>query len=369
MFPFRHFPLIIICLLFTSFAYAGRPVDGTTYFNSVPTGIKASGDGTGAGVTASNIEGFDFNLTTAVSGPVMVIEVWDGAVFSGNGVAFYEQTSTINPLFSGIKITSNDGAIFDLMSIGINAQSSSGGNSTITITGLDFAGNPVSGASITGSASASGLTVVDVSSITAFKAIAGIRITSTNLVYAFIDNINLANVGTVLPLNLLDFSANDINSSVVLNWSTATEQNSKDFVVQQSINGKDWITVSTILAAGNSNSARAYSFVHSTPNNGANYYRLVQQDITGRQNYSNVIYINLKEKERHLAVYPSLASNGFINVKLTEKSTVAVLNSAGNVVMVKTLAPGVNQLFIGKLPAGAYWLKAGIETGSFVIQH
>lgn len=365
----KRLSFLIVFLLCTVFTNAGRPVNGTTYFNSVSAGVKASGNaGTGLGITATDIEGFNFNLTTGVSGPVMVIEIWDGFVSTGNGVAFYEQTSTINPLFSGIRITANDGAIFDLLSIGINAQSSGGGNSTVTITGLNSAGNPVSGATATGVASVSALTIFNVSGNAAFRGIAGVRITSTDLVYAFIDNINLANVGTVLPISGLDFSATGNDKTVVLNWSTALEQNTKQFVVQQTNNATDWNTVGTVMAAGNSSNSRHYSFTHTSPDNGANYYRLVQQDNDGRHQYSHVIFINIRDRSTHLAVYPSLAVNGFINVKLHEKTVVQVVNNAGSIVLVKELPQGVSQLPVNNLPAGIYRLKAGIETGSFIIQ-
>ena len=75
----------------------------------------------------------------------MVIEVWDGAVFSVNGVAFYESSSSINPKFSEVLVKSNSEARFDLLSIGINSQASDGGDAVVTITGLDQYGNPVAG--------------------------------------------------------------------------------------------------------------------------------------------------------------------------------------------------------------------------------
>lgn len=365
----KQLSVFLLCLLSVQFANAGRPSNGTTLFNSVSAGAKASGNaGTGLGITATNIEGFNFNLTTGVSGPVMVIEIWDGSVSSGNGVAFYEQTSSINPLFSGLNITSNDGAIFDLLSIGINAQSSGGGNSTVTITGLNSAGNPVGGATTTGVASVSALTTFNVSANAAFKGIAGIRITSSDVVYAFIDNINLANVGTVLPLSWLDFSATSSNNKVVLNWSTAMEQQTKYFVIQQSINGADWNNIGTSASSGNSSNIKFYSYVHSSPNNGGNYYRLIEQDINGRQHFSNVIYINMQDKAASLSIYPTLSLNGYINVKINENTKVQIFDNAGSLLMVKQLQKGVNQLIIDKLPAGFYRLNAGVETSSFLVQ-
>lgn len=97
--------LTILFIFLSLITIAGTPINGTTAFNSVSGGVKASGIATGSCITGVDIEGFDFRLTTADGGPMMVIEIWDGAVSTGNGVAFYESTSSINPLFTGIYIT------------------------------------------------------------------------------------------------------------------------------------------------------------------------------------------------------------------------------------------------------------------------
>lgn len=362
------FPFFIsVCLFFTCAANAGTPVNGTTAFNSVSAGVKASGNaGTGSGITAGNIEGFNFNLTTATSGPTMIIEVWDGAVGTGNGVAFYESTSVINPLFSGITITANDGSQFDLTSIGINAESSGGGNTTVTITGLNSSGTAVSGATATGVASVTALTNFNVSGNVAFKGIYGIKITSSDIVYAFIDNIAMVNV-TTLPLTWLDFSAKTQDNNVALKWSTASEQGTKNFIIQHSANGIDWNKAGETPAAGNSSINKYYSYTDASPFSGANYYRLIQQDVDGRQTYSKVIYVYLGDQLFHFSVYPTVVTNGLLNVKLYKKLIVQIFNSVGNLVMLKELQPGIQQVKLGPLQAGVYQIRAAAETISFII--
>lgn len=361
-----HF-LISICLLFTFAASAGKPINGTTAFNSVSTGVKASGNtGTASGITASNLEGFDFKLTTAASGPTMVIEVWDGFVGTGNGVAFYESTSNINPLFTGITITSNEGSRFDLNSIGINAQGSAGGNTTVTITGLNAMGVAISGATTTGLASVSSLTNFNVSANTAFKGIYGIRITSSDLVYAFIDNINLLNV-SVTPLTWLDFSAKNIDKHILLNWSTAAEQGTSNFIIQRSANGIEWNNIGTTAAAGNSTTQKFYSFTDVAPLSGSNYYRLLQKDVDANQSYSKIILLNRNDASFNFSVYPTLLTNGLLNVTLSKKVPVQIFNSLGKLVMVKELQPGRQQLSLENLPSGIYRIRAATETISFII--
>ncbi|RYY70251.1 MAG: hypothetical protein EOO13_07170 [Chitinophagaceae bacterium] len=368
MFPSKHPLLVAVFLLITFAAIAGTPINGVTSFSTVSPGPKVSGNaGTASGITASNVEGFDFKLTTASSGPTMVIEVWDGFVGSGNGVAFYESTSSINPLFTGITIKANQGSLFDLNAIGINAQSSSGGNTTVTITGLNAGGTPVAGATVTALASVTSLTNFNLSANVAFKGISAIRITSSDLVYAFIDNISLANVG-VLPLSWLDFSAKKQDKNVILNWSTAAEQATSEFVIQRSINGRDWDNISTTAAAGNSSVPTFYSYTDIAPSTSIIYYRVLQKDSNGQQSYSKIIFVDTKDNAENFSAYPTLVTNGILTIKLMKAQPVQIFNSAGKLMLVKKLSAGSQPLSLGNLPPGVYRIRAAAETISFIIK-
>jgi hypothetical protein len=350
------------------FAKAARPINGTTTFSTISASLKASGIASGpGGLTAFNVEGFNFNLTTS-AGATMNIEVWDGLVATGNGVAFYESTSTTNPPISGITLKSNDGARFDFVSIGVNATNSSNGNATITITGLNSAGNPVSGASFTGSASAVALSTFSVSSNAAFKGIYGVRITSSDMNYVFLDNVNLANVGSTLSLTWLDFKAIRQDKNTFLNWSTATEQNTKDFTIQHSTNTIHWNTIGTLKAAGNSQAIQQYRFVHTSPNSDANYYRLLQADLDGQIAYSKIVFLSLSDKTQTLSVYPNPVQNGRLVVKLENPTSIQIVNSDGVVVLRKLLNATEEVLQVNNLPKGVYQLTTGSATKTFLIQ-
>ncbi len=349
---------------------AGNPINGTTVFNTVSSGLKASGSGSGSGITASDIEGFNFRLTTSNGAPVMNIEVWDGSVSTGNGVALYESTSSINPLFSGIYITANSGAQFDLISIGINGQSSGGGDATVTITGLDGSGNPISGATTSGTASVTALTIFNVNSINEFKGIRGIRITSTDIVYAFIDAIQLQNVAMpTLPVTWIDFTAKPENqSSVQLKWTTSSEQNTANYAVLHSTNGQQWETIGTVNAAGNSSVSSSYSFLHQSPFTGNNYYRLLQTDLDGNHSYSKVIGL-LIGQERSSSVFPNpVARNASFSIQVKQKVTIELFNSSGQLVLQKNLPAGLHKISVGSLPAGVYRLREGDKNTSILIQ-
>lgn len=367
--PVQKLILSVFFISLSLISIGGTPVNGTTQFNSVSPGVKASGSASGSGITGVDLEGFNYRLTTASSAN-MVIEVWDGIVGTGNGVALYELTSSINPLFSGIYITANSGAQFDLISIGINAQSSGGGNATVTITGLDGSGNPISGATASGTASVSSLTTFNVNSINQFKGIRGIRITSSDIVYAFIDNIQLANVAmSTLPVNFIGFTAkSENNSSVQLNWSTASEQNADNFSVLHSRNATDWKPVGSIQAGGNSESMHSYSFLHQQPFAGINYYRLQQTDINGSYIFSKIISITI-EYNKVISVYPNpVLRNTYVTVHLKHSSKIELYNSTGILMLQQYANAGVHAVSVGSLPAGIYLLKADGTNAPLIIE-
>lgn len=360
------FIFTLVLSFFAITGMAGIPLNGTTNFNSVSPQPVASGPN--SGITASNIEGFDFTLIAQPPAATMTIEVWDGTVETGNGVAFYESSSSINPKFSEILVKANSSARFDLLSIGINAQSSSGGNTVVTITGLDLSGNPVAGATITGTASVIALTTFDVSSNAAFKGIYSFRITSDDVVYAFLDNISLMNVVSTLPVRWDDFKATKNLSNVQLDWATTFEQNTSNFIIQHSYQENDWQTIGNVKAAGNSDIKQSYSFIHNYPTNGVNNYRIIQVDLDGKRSISKIVSIKIQSIS-YLNISPNPVVSNTLNVRTNETLNIEIIDLSGKTLMTgKTLVPGVNSIDISKFGKGMYFIKAPGQTLQFIKQ-
>ena len=165
-----------------------------------------------------------------------------------------------------------------------------------------------------------------------------------------------------LPVSWLNFTAQKKENAVQLNWSTAGEQNSRDFIVQHGTNGSSYNNIGNINAAGNSTVIQQYSFVHTAPVTGTNYYRILQQDIDGRGAYSKVVSVIYTPGNRPIIVYPNPVTGGKLNLQLTDATTIHLYNSSGVLVMTRNLFAGTQQLNISKLAKGIYQLKAGKET-------
>jgi len=104
-----------------------------------------------------------------------------------------------------------------------------------------------------------------------------------------------------VPVELASFSANAVNSKVILNWSTATEVNNYGFSVERSeasLNNPEagassyiWETIGFVEGHGNSNSPKEYSFTDNNLQPGNIRYRLKQIDNDGQYKYSDIVEV------------------------------------------------------------------------------
>jgi hypothetical protein len=96
-----------------------------------------------------------------------------------------------------------------------------------------------------------------------------------------------------LPVELTSFNANALGKDVKLNWSTSTEVNSYQFVVEKSENN-GWNAIGSVNAAGNSNSPKVYSFTDNNLQPGKYQYRLKMIDNDGSYEYSSSVEVDIE---------------------------------------------------------------------------
>ena len=93
------------------------------------------------------------------------------------------------------------------------------------------------------------------------------------------------------PVELFSFTAELVNSSVELKWSTATEVNNYGFDVERN-SGNGWGKIGFVAGHGNSNSPKNYTFIdNSITNANGLQYRLRQIDNNGDFEYSNKVQV------------------------------------------------------------------------------
>jgi hypothetical protein len=122
---------------------------------------------------------------------------------------------------------------------------------------------------------------------------------------------------SVLPITLVDFSADVKEDGVKLNWQTAQEVNNQYFEVLKSDNNNEFKPLTQIKGAVNSNAPKYYSFTDYNPIIGTNYYQLKQVDLDGKS-----------ETFKPIAVKFGLATDEFKILSSSEESlTVSIASS------------------------------------------
>jgi hypothetical protein len=108
-------------------------------------------------------------------------------------------------------------------------------------------------------------------------------------------------VATTLPVQLTAFVAEPLGATAVqLRWNTAMEEHNREFVVQRSADGRNFIGIARVAGHGTSFVPQSYSYDDKQlPANLTRlYYRLQQVDLDGTSTYSPV---------RAVAVVPGAA--------------------------------------------------------------
>jgi hypothetical protein len=191
-------------------------------------------------------------------------------------------------------------------------------------------------------------------------------------------NINSAECNNALPVKLVWFNGNYNNKVAALNWLAESEINFKQYEVERSLNGRDFIKINIIAAKGNNAVAAEYTVTDNIAalTEKIIYYRLKVVDKDGKYTYSSVVKLNLAAQESSIAVYPnpvSTASALSFTSDITGKALIKIIDKTGSVLLTDRInvnkgnnavkLPGTQNL----LP-GAYMLQVQTAAGMKAIK-
>jgi hypothetical protein len=172
-----------------------------------------------------------------------------------------------------------------------------------------------------------------------------------------------------LPLLWKEFKAVLKNEQVCLQWSTASEQNTKSFTVQHHTSSIEWKDLASVTAAGNSSTAQYYAYTHQNPSQGINYYRILQTDIDGQQSYSEVKSVSAgKSRNNSFVIKNNLVTNGSIQVQVNKSSLLFLYNTEGKLLLKNQFAAGLHDIAVPGLPKGMYILQADNQKEKILVQ-
>jgi hypothetical protein len=181
---------------------------------------------------------------------------------------------------------------------------------------------------------------------------------------------------TPLPVSFSSFTATKEQQNALLTWTTASERNNTGFAIERSTDGKQFNSigmVETKAEGGNSDMTLSYAYTDKDPENGTNYYRLVQVDRDGNSTFSTIRTLDFSNNTS-FHCYPNPVEGLLTIEHNTDKQellTFRLTDVMGRVVRqaeVKT-TKGFNKtlLQISGLTQGMYNLTVSNNTG--VIYH
>lgn len=174
-----------------------------------------------------------------------------------------------------------------------------------------------------------------------------------------------------LPVELVSFKGAAVSQGVALDWETASEKNNAFFSIQHSTDGRNFESVGYVEGNGTSATAHKYSFTHSQPAAGKNYYRLKQVDNDGTSAYSKIVVVESKgAPEMKLSVFPNPVTGGEVNLKLersltsSETATVQLSDLNGRLINTFQVSGSQMKLNLKNVKPGIYIIS--LQNGNAV---
>lgn len=190
------------------------------------------------------------------------------------------------------------------------------------------------------------------------------------------------NPDIVLPVTWLYFKGQQISKDVLLTWATVFEKNTKSFVIERSLNGRQFAEIGRINAAGNSYQTNNYQYTDFDITSLAGkvvYYRLKQIDIDGTFSYSIVVSFTISSigSAPVVKAYPNPFTN-FITLQVLnvtdndETDNVSLYSIEGKMIYhCKVVKRGNATILLDDLPnikSGSYILRTTISGKQYLIK-
>ncbi|MCC6551079.1 MAG: T9SS type A sorting domain-containing protein [Ignavibacteriaceae bacterium] len=180
-----------------------------------------------------------------------------------------------------------------------------------------------------------------------------------------------------VPVELSSFTLKQFGSSVLLNWKTATETNSRLYTIERSAVNRDaeYTVIGTVDGAGTTVTARHYTFTDDPGTFGNYIYRITQHDFDGTARVIGTEMIRLIPDKLSYALHDAYPNPFNPSVKISfsvpqsTRVTLSVYNQLGELVSLlrdEPMEAGEYEEYftpIG-LPAGVYILTMQSPLGA-----
>ena len=166
-------------------------------------------------------------------------------------------------------------------------------------------------------------------------------------------------ITSLLPLELLHFSATSKDQNVQLTWDTEDEIGIEGFAVEKSYDLQSFREIGYVPAMANQHrSSNHYEYIDRASQPGDQFYRLRIVESDGNIFWSNIIDVNLHHETPN--IYPSLVKSG-AQITLRNESTQLILTDVTGRLLHR-ISSDATSIILPKLDSGLYLIQ-GISRG------
>ncbi len=170
----------------------------------------------------------------------------------------------------------------------------------------------------------------------------------------------------ILALTFTSVKAYQLNKDIAVEWKVQNQVNTRQYEVERSNDGIQFVKLITINATQNNNTNKIYNWLDVTPVTGKNYYRIRSVSTNGEIHFSDIVKINIAGNDPAISVFPNPIINKTIDLFLTNQPAgnygIRLINELGQVMWSKQIqhaeGSSVETFPIGKLAShGVYNLE------------
>lgn len=185
----------------------------------------------------------------------------------------------------------------------------------------------------------------------------------------------LVDAAVVLPVSLTEFTATANSAqNTVVKWVTSFEQHNRDFTIEVSNDGINFVPLATVASKGNSTTVQQYEYLHIKPAKGTTWYRLKQTDLDDNFRYSRIVAVDISKGQTKAFLYPVPAKD-ILTINFgtpVNKCAIEIYTPNMQVIQRENISSLSlkKEINVSALPAGFYFVRmtsaAGTELLRFV---
>jgi Secretion system C-terminal sorting domain len=139
-------------------------------------------------------------------------------------------------------------------------------------------------------------------------------------------------------------------------------------VLLHSTNGISFVNIGVVQAGGNRNKPSNYSYLHTSPVSGINFYRLLQKDQDDKGTLSAVTKVTIAKDLRRITVLGNPVTTDQLKICLSEQMDITLYNTLGKLIWKKRFSEGTQVIDVSGYGKGMYILKCEDYTEKILIQ-